>query len=80
METNHTEETLPGAFREVPDPRAPYNQKHRFLDHHKTGRRGCHRRKDHTPEQRRDQPDETGPYRKCLGKFAVHGTWSGEGG
>ena len=32
METNHTEEILLGAFNEVPDPRASYNQKHRFLD------------------------------------------------
>ena len=32
METNHTEEILLGAFSEVPDPRASYNQKHRFLD------------------------------------------------
>lgn len=32
METNHTEETLLGAFSEVPDLRALYNQKHRFLD------------------------------------------------
>ena len=32
METNYTEETLLGGFREVRDPRAPYNQKHRFLD------------------------------------------------
>ena len=32
METNHTEEILLGAFSEVPDPRASYNQKHRFID------------------------------------------------
>lgn len=32
MKTNHTEELLLGAFSEVPDPRASYNQKHRFTD------------------------------------------------
>ena len=32
METNHTEEILLGAFSEVPDLRASYNQKHRFID------------------------------------------------
>lgn len=32
MNTSHTEEILLSAFNEVPDLRAPYNQKHRFLD------------------------------------------------
>ena len=32
MESNQTNQLLLGAFDQVPDPRAPYNQKHRFSD------------------------------------------------
>ena len=32
METINNDTSLIGCMREIPDPRAPYNQRHKFLD------------------------------------------------